>query len=144
MKQHVDLRILGERNYQLLADIYFETDKYCIFVNKGFRWNGADIPRILWEEFGCPLDFAFESCIHDALYGSHLLARRECDEIFKLALLAQGVGEVKAHTMYMGVVVGGEDKYNESMGNVAYHRDYVIVITKHDKIHKIDSETDNG
>lgn len=130
MKQIVDIRVLGIQDYSLLSDVYFETNKWCIYVSKGFRFDGASIPRMFWEEIGCPIDFVYAGCIHDALYRTHLLSRKEADYILYLALIESGVSKVQARVMYLAVRAGGQQAYDDGIHMMAHYRNYAKVIPK--------------
>lgn len=49
--------------------------------------------------------------IHDYLYGTATLSRRECDEVFYNALRASGVARWRAWLMWAGVRIGGHWRY---------------------------------
>lgn len=128
--QQIDVRVIGNGNYRLLDNVYCDTEKYRVVIHQGFVYDGATIPRSLWEEFGCPMDYAFASCVHDALYRSRLLDRKECDKIFHSALIDSGVSKLKAKTMYLAVRVGGERPYEDAKHMMAHYRNYVSVMPR--------------
>ena len=128
--QHIDIRIIGHRRYQLLADLYVETSKYKIMLAAGMIFNGADIPEAFWSLIGCPLDFALEAAVHDALYRSRVLGRKDSDEVFYELLKQQGVDSIKARKMYLGVRIGGASAYEDGMNTMAEYRDFVKVEIK--------------
>ncbi len=128
--QHVDIRVLSNGNYQLLEPIIYINGKFAITVARGFTYDGASIPRHLWEEVGCPMDYAFASAIHDALYRSRLLARKDCDKIFHSALVDSGVSKVKAKAMYLAVRLGGQEPYDDAIHMMAHYRNYVSIMPK--------------
>ena len=122
----IDIRIHGLGKYELLADISVTANGWKITVYKGFTWDGASIPQDLWDDIGCPLDFAVESLIHDALYRTHLLDRKSADKVFHRLLLDNGVSMVKAKAMYLAVRAMGESSYN-SANMKAHYRNYVSI-----------------
>lgn len=124
---HIDIRILGYRKYQLLSDLHVETSKYKVMLAAGMIFNGADIPEALWSLIGCPLDFAVEAAVHDALYRSRVLGRKESDEVFYELMKQQGVDSITARKMYLGVRIGGASAYEEGMNTMAEYRDFVRV-----------------
>ena len=128
--QQIDLRLLGKGNYQLLNDVFFRGAGWNVSVLKGFVFDGASIPESLWSIVGCPTDFAFAGCIHDAIYRSRLLDRKTADKIFHNALLASGVELSKAKAMYLAVRVGGESAYDDARHMMAHYRNYVKVLPK--------------
>lgn len=123
----IDLRIHGIGKYELLADVNVIVDHWDITVLSGFTWDGASIPKNLWDDIGCPIDYAEESLIHDALYRTHLLDRKTADKIFHKLLIRNGVSPVIAKMMYLGVRIGGEDAYINTPSK-ANARKYVIIL----------------
>lgn len=125
----IDVRIHAPRRYELLENVKVQNVKgWDIEIYKGFIWDGASIPRELWDDIGCPLDFVLESLIHDGLYRTHLLSRKEADKIFHHLLIRNGVSEVKAKVMYLAVRLGGGASYDEA-SEIAEYRNLVSVIS---------------
>jgi len=111
--------------FQLLSPLGFKDGKILITVQKGFIYDGASIPRSLWSVIGCPMDYAYESCLHDALYASKIFNRKECDKYFYKALKARGVSLMIAKEMYLGVRFGGEAHFGSD--SIADAREFVGV-----------------
>lgn len=122
----IDIRIHGVGRYELLQDVSVSVNGWNITVYKGFTWDGASIPKSLWSEVGCPIDYAVESLIHDALYRTHLLDRKSADKIFHRLLVQNGVSMVKAKAMYLAVRVGGEEAYSGA-NMKSHYRKYVMI-----------------
>lgn len=122
----IDVRIHGIGKYELLNDISVSANGWNITVYKGFIWDGASIPKNLWDDIGCPMDYALESLIHDALYRTNLLDRKTADKIFHKLLILNGVSPEIAKMMYLGVRVGGEDAYTNTPSK-ADARKYVMI-----------------
>lgn len=123
----IDLRIHGIGKYELLADVNVIVDHWDITVLSGFTWDGASIPKNLWDDIGCPMDYTFESLIHDALYRTNLLDRKTSDKIFHKLLIQNGVSQITAKMMYLAVRFGGEDAYTNTPSK-ANARKYVIIL----------------
>jgi len=111
--------------FQLLSPLGFKDRNILITVQKGFIYDGASIPRSLWSIVGCPMDYAYESCIHDALYASKIFNRKECDKYFYKALKTRGVSLLIAKEMYLGVRFGGEAHFGSD--SIADAREFVSV-----------------
>lgn len=122
------IEALKDRKYQLLSPLRFKDGKITITIHAGFVYDGASIPRSLWSVIGCPMDYAYESCIHDALYASKLFNRKECDKYFYKALRARGVSLSIAKQMYLGVRFGGEAHFGGD--SIAEAREFVSVEVK--------------
>lgn len=125
---YLKFMLIDNGKYHLIDDLVFEASSYIITVYSGFIWNGANIPTSLQSIVGCPMDYAYESCLHDALYASKLFSRKDCDKLFHKALLARGVDEALAKAMYLAVRLGGEQNYG---GDAIYQaREFVSVRLK--------------
>lgn len=122
----IDIRIHSVGKYELLDDVSVSINGWRITVYKGFIWDGASIPRSLWDDIGCPLDYAKESLIHDALYRTNLLDRKSADKVFHKLLIQKGVSPVIAKMMYIGVRVGGEEAYTNTPSK-SDARKYVMI-----------------
>lgn len=99
--------------YRLVESIIIEGVK----IDAGFEWDGASIPRLLWEEIGPPFapSVMAASMVHDYLYGHGKKSgytRKQADKLFKKLLLANGCAEETAETMYIGVRIGGESHWH--------------------------------
>jgi hypothetical protein len=87
-----------------------------VHVPAGFEWDGASIPRFLWRIVDSPFqpDLMVPSLVHDYLYSQGDKSgyiREQADKLFKKLLIANGVDEDLAKTMYAGVKVGGGSHY---------------------------------
>ena len=126
----LNIQFTAENQYTLLTPLIFEMDTWRITVAKGLIYNGGSIPRLL-QIAECPMEYAmaYASAIHDALYGSGLLSRRECDLIFYKALLVCGMNRSKAYMIWQSVRIGG-DAYYKKQSTLSYYRDFVLVEIK--------------
>ena len=73
-----------------------------IYVNKKFRWNGSDIPRVFWRLIGSRYDVAFlpASLIHDfSVNNKHKYTNKQASIIFRDILTIYGVNRFKANVM---------------------------------------------
>lgn len=87
-----------------------------ILIEKGFEWDGASIPRILWTSVGSPFQpkFMAASMVHDKLYEMGKASgytKKQSDELFKKILINEGVRETKAHLMYLAVRAAGRGEF---------------------------------
>jgi len=78
-----------------------------IYLNKGFPWNGADIPRVLWRLIGSRYDVEFlpASMIHDyCCKNKQRFTVKESSIMFRDILVKYGkVSKIKANIMMIGV-----------------------------------------
>lgn len=82
--------------------------KYEFTIPKGYCYDGATIPRLLWRVIGSKTDntFLIAALVHDAICENHHYV--DCDRnfsslVFRELLIAGGVGKVKAQIMYLAV-----------------------------------------
>ena len=93
---------------RVLWDIDYLGTQYCFVIPKGYRWNGANIPRAVWWLIGSmgEADFLDASMVHDTLCEDHSLVgydRQLSSIIFREILVASGVSRFKAEIMYKSV-----------------------------------------
>lgn len=123
----IDVRIHSKDKIELLTNQGIEEYGFRITVYAGFIWDGASIPRILWEELGCPFNYLMPSLFHDALYRTHLLDRKTADKIFHRLLSKAGVDMVTAKALYLGVRVGGQTSWDDNFAMLSHYRNYVKI-----------------
>lgn len=118
--QSLDTRLVSgsaKKSY-LLEDYSFNSTKGMIWTAKkntspnGWTWNGSSIPWVFTALFGTPKIGCHvpASVLHDFYYqtaDNHKHERRQVDEMYYQAVRANGVGLVKAKTMYFALRVGG-------------------------------------
>lgn len=77
-----------------------------VTVPVGFVTDYASVPRPLWWLFPPALGRG-ASTVHDYLYRTGIVIRREADAIFYDLLRAEGVQQWRAWSMWAGVRAGG-------------------------------------
>lgn len=82
-------------------------DVYEIKVPKGYLTDFASIPRVFQGIFNAVNDVAPASIVHDWCYSVELFERRICDQVLYDGLRANGVGWLRAKTIYAAVRSGG-------------------------------------
>jgi len=91
-----------------------------IVVPAGFRTDFASIPRPLQGFLDAVNDVAPAALVHDFLYTCGMFERREyADRVFLDALRANGVGWIRARTLWAGVRLGGGSHYVEDAAKAA-------------------------
>lgn len=96
-------------NVVYLSGMYKDRDIYRIAINKGYNWNGANIPRFLWRVVGSQYnpEFLPASMIHDWLCENKGFIIKDgvkiSSEIFKDILILYGVPKFKAQIMSFAV-----------------------------------------
>jgi len=80
-------------------------------VPKGFEFDGASVPQMLWG-FLDSAGEAFEAaCVHDYFYVTTLRDKEYADTVFYQMLLRYGVPEYKAKVAYRAVRRFGKGAY---------------------------------
>lgn len=80
---------------------------YEIKVPKGYTTDLASIPRLFQGIFNAVNDVSPAAIAHDWCYSIELFERHICDRVFYDGLRANGVGWLRARTLYTAVRTGG-------------------------------------
>jgi hypothetical protein len=96
----------GSRLWRLVKPFRFQGAR-CINVPVGFITDGASVPRLCWPLFSPTGSYLGAAVIHDFLYSSKVLTRKESDLVFLEAMKAAGVGLFTRRLVFAAVRVGG-------------------------------------
>ena len=102
----------GKFHWKLVNNlVYHAEDGNSYTVVAGFLTDLATIPRILWPVFS-PMDsFLSASVLHDYLYSTHRLKRKEADGLFLQAMKYSNVPLWKRQIIYRAVRLFGGSHY---------------------------------
>lgn len=104
-----------KKPFVLLNNVYYLTgeykglESYGIRINKGYNWNGANIPRFLWRIVGSQYnpEFLAASMVHDWLTENKDFIIQDgvkiSSLIFRDILVLSGVSKFKANIMMSAV-----------------------------------------
>ena len=110
--------------WEVRAPLIWDDGNVHITVPVGFRFDFATTPQWIWSilpRSGMKYDRA--AALHDWLYGTYLLTRKEADVLFYEAMRYDGVGYVRASFMYKTVrIFGGRAWNNQSLHEVNKNR----------------------
>ena len=129
-----DLRADTRRNCYVLAEDYscpLPSLSCRLVVKKGQPTDGASIPRIFWSVIGNPYepDYSAAAFVHDCLYCSQLLQRRQADKVFYKILLST-TEKHKAKILYLAVRCFGWIAWqNKSAKSVEKAREKIMITT---------------
>ena len=101
------------------ADLIWQDKTERITVPKGFRTDLASIPVALRSFLDRNGVSRRPAVLHDFLYGSHVVTRRQADGLLRRALIAEGESPFGAWIYWAGVRVGGAGAYAESPHGLA-------------------------
>ena len=129
-----DLRADTRKNCYVLAEDYscqLPALSCRIIVNSGQLTDGASIPRVFWSVIGNPYepDYSAAAFVHDCLYCSQLLQRRQADKVFYKILLST-TEKHKAKILYLAVRCFGWIAWqNKSAKSVEKAREKIMITT---------------
>ena len=114
----LDVEKVNETTWKLMTDFIYITDllRYSgrvVVVPAGFETDFASVPRIpfIYDLVGRRGDKA--ATIHDYLYSNPICDRKTADQIFKEALIVEGVPKYMVWIMYLGVRIFGKSHYGK-------------------------------
>lgn len=83
-----------------------------ITVPAGFVTEFASVPRSLWSELSPVGEHELASIVHDYLYWFQPCEREETDNLLMIAMMSDGVSDLKRGAVYTGVRMGSTDAWN--------------------------------
>lgn len=97
-------------HYELFDDFPFAVNGDRYVIPKFFTWNGASIPRFAWPFLQTPFNpkIIMASLVHDWMYTTHFLSRKDADLLFIEILKQKNVPTWKRRVMYRALRVGGK------------------------------------
>ena len=122
--------IEGTTNHFVVkSNFVYISERYRIEVRAGLETDGASVPRIFWNIFPPVSGRYLEAAVlHDALYASKLIDRKEADKIFLEAMKDLGVSLWKRKVMYWAVRAFGKKAWkSHDIMSVSKARRYVKV-----------------
>ena len=99
---------LNRKDLTVELNDYYNNRKYKFTIPKGYRWDGATIPRLFWRLIGSKTDSAFliPSMIHDILCEHHEYVNYDryfADKVFERLLYVSGVSAFNRWLMFHSV-----------------------------------------
>ena len=104
---------IGERRWKTNKCWKFKINKIKYKIPKGFIFDFATVPRILWSLFPPATgNYRKPALIHDWMYINSHKTKQFADKIFLQNLKTYNVGFLKRTIMYVGVRIFGNGNYN--------------------------------
>ena len=99
------LRRIDSNSWELIAPLIYENEKFKVTLLPGLKTDGASIPKVMWTLIGSPMmgRYVGPALIHDGLYASKLITRREADDLFMDMMVESKVGWLKRHLIHKAV-----------------------------------------
>lgn len=107
-------------DHKLLADLVFHDDEYgLIIVPAGFSTNFASIKVLhnifLFVFFALVAGYGnYAATVHDWLYSTGQIPRKQADAVLYRALRAEGVARWRAWLFWAGVRIGASNRYTKT------------------------------
>ena len=103
----LEVRFIDGRMWELMKPFVYQSEKCgMIEVPKGFIFDFASIPKLLWSIVGSPTGrYGPAALIHDFLCSTNEYPRKVSDRIFLEAMKDCGVPYLKRMVMYWAVRV---------------------------------------
>lgn len=108
----LDVRVVNDETYILLADLVVKYYDYTFIVPEGFRTDFASVPRLPVIYLAFANRGKRPAVFHDWLYETHELGSRlESDIAFLDAMEAELIIPPVRVPMYRGVRIGGASRW---------------------------------
>lgn len=104
------IKQINDYHYQLVRTyIVLLPNKKTLQILPGFVTDGASVPKLFWNIIGSPFtgNYTRAGIIHDALYASKILPRKQCDSIFFKIIKECGGSWLERTLMWAGVRIFG-------------------------------------
>lgn len=123
--EFADSKQISSSKYKLQHDLYYRSKDGRVFVvKKGFVHDGAS--KGFLKRFG---KYTNAAILHDALYASELLSRKEADKLFLEAMEVSDVHYFRRHTYYYAVrMFGGLVWKNHKKCEIRKAKRYILQI----------------
>jgi hypothetical protein len=90
---------------------YYRDDGTTYTVPKGFKTDFASVPQMFWAYISPTGKHGKAAVLHDYLYSTKIVSRKEADKIFLEAMKVLGVAKWKRGVMYYAVRLFGGKHY---------------------------------
>lgn len=99
---------VNRKDLTVILHDYFKQKTYKFDIPKGYKWDGATIPRVFWRLIGAKTDpdFLIPSMIHDVLCENHQYVDNDryfADKVFECLLYVSGVSNFSRWLMFHSV-----------------------------------------
>ena len=108
--------------YELREDFRIVYKGNYLRVPKFFQFDGASIPRFAHSIIGTPFNplFMEAAVVHDWLYHTHQISKKEADKLFYELLIKNGISKIKAKTMHKAVAWFGSSYWKNDKEDLKY------------------------
>jgi len=110
MNTKIKLEMINNKYYKIIEDV--KIDEF--IIPKGFKTDGASIPKIFWSLFGCPFvgKYVKAAILHDYLYSGNIdITFHKANLKFYKNMRKSGVSKFKAFIMFKTVEIFGKSHF---------------------------------
>lgn len=102
------------RTWELIEEFYYHKDDKTSFeIPKGFKTDFASIPRFLWVFISPTGKHDKAAVLHDYLYRTRKVTRRDADMLFLEGMTVQKVASWRKYSMFIAVRLFGWRFYKD-------------------------------
>jgi len=116
------------KEFYLHNNFEYKDEDYHIILRRGMKTDGASNARIFWNVIPPIAGKYLEAAvIHDGLYRSNAVPRKEADDIFLRVMERLGVSWWKRKVIYRAVRLLGYWSYKNPKTKTSFYSQFVIV-----------------
>lgn len=102
--EDLNVQILdGGQTVILLNPMVVKVDRTTYVVPEGFKTDFASIPRIFWILLPPWGEYSKAAVVHDYFYATHIVSRKEADDLFLELMKYYKVSFIKRQAIYIAV-----------------------------------------
>ena len=95
-------------------------------IRKGFRFDGASVPRLFWTLVVAPAEIIGSALIHDACYDAEIVSRKAADQLLRETMFLEGCSDYQQIMVYWAVRLFGWIYWRRhTPDSIAAARDFV-------------------
>lgn len=107
---------------------YLLHNEEIITIKKGYRFDGASVPRLFWTLVISPMEIVASALIHDAWYDAELGDRKAGDQLLRETMYLEGASDFQQVCVYWAVRLFGGFCWNRhTPESIAEARKYVKI-----------------
>ena len=106
-KTDLTRKTLSARTDTLTEPLVFQGRDQEFTVPVGFVTDMTSVPRIFWSLYPPTGVYSLAAVLHDYLYYTGIVSRKDADGTFRRAMRVSGTGRLTRYPLYWGVRLGG-------------------------------------
>lgn len=125
-----EIKFINKKEAVLTKDLIIKFDGLTFIIKKGYKTDGASIPKQLWSLGGASFsgDTLSPAIFHDVMYESELYSRTCADNNFLFLMRNNGVSWIKRTTYFLAVrLFGWGARLSHTVGSVENARQFLVI-----------------